>query len=91
MWPDFHFLTMVEKVYKKYEILTLPGSPPKLRQFGFWKISAYTEATWSSKMSYERKFCGLFEYVRFQNVRPQIKSTHSFKQEMVDFAYADLK
>ena len=37
----------------------IPGSPPKLRQFGFKEISAYTEATWSSNMSYERKFYGL--------------------------------
>ena len=33
MWPDFHVLTMVEKVYKKYEILTLD---PKKKCYGFF-------------------------------------------------------
>ena len=42
-------------------------------------------------MSYERKFCGLSEYVRLQKVRPLIKSTDRSKQDLVDFGYADLK
>ena len=56
----------------------VPGSPPKLRQFGFKEISAYTGATWSCNMSYERKFCGLSEYVQFRNVRLIIKSPLRF-------------
>ena len=50
-----------------------------------------TEATWSCNMSYERKFCGLSEYVRFRKFRRLIKSTKWFKRDRMDFAYADLK
>ena len=32
------------------------------------------KATWACNMSYERKFCGLSEYVQFQKVRQLIKS-----------------
>ena len=42
-------------------------------------------------MSYERKFCGLSEYVQLQNVRLIIKFTDVFKQDAADLAYADLK
>ena len=50
-----------------------------------------TEATWSCNMSYERKFCGLSEYVQFQKVKLIIKSTDWSKQDLVDLGYADLK
>ena len=50
-----------------------------------------SKATWSCNMSYERKFCGLSEYVRLQKVRQIIKSTDRSKQDLVDLGYADLK
>ena len=49
------------------------------------------KSIWSCNMSYKRKFCGLSEYVRLQNVRPIIKSTALFKQGLVDLVYAELK
>ena len=63
----------------------------------FWQLSLKysqnfnTETTWSCNMSYERKFCGLSEYVRFRKFRRLIKSTKWFKRDRMDFAYADLK
>ena len=42
-------------------------------------------------MSYEREFCGLSEYVQHQKLRPLIKSTVLFKQDVVDLVFADLK
>ena len=57
----------------------------------FWQLSLKysqnfnTETTWSCNMSYERKFCGLSEYVRLQNVRPLIKSIDRSKWDSVDF------
>ena len=38
--------------------------------------SAYNEPTWRSKMSYERKFCQLSEYVQVQKVGLLIKSAN---------------
>ena len=64
--PIFAYIVIMGKI---------PGSPPKLQQFGFKEISAYTEAKWSYDMSYERKFYGLSEYVQFQTVKLIIKST----------------
>ena len=65
----------IDIVVKMARFQIIPGSPPKLRQFGFKEISVHTETTWSHNMSYERKFCGLSEYVRLIKVRPLIKST----------------
>ena len=62
---NLHQKSCLTKVYFK----SVPGSPPKLRQFGFYKFSVYSEATLTYNMSYERKFYGLSEYVRFQKVR----------------------
>ena len=54
----------------------------------FRKFLKYCQATWSYNMSYELKFCGLLEYVRFQKIRPLIKSTGLFKWSSVEIARA---
>ena len=41
------------------------GPPIEIRKKPVKKRSAYTKATWTFKMSYEREFYGLSEYVRF--------------------------
>ena len=78
---------------KKWHILTVLFVSHKLYtvRHPFWQFCLSTqsinatETTWSCNMSYERKFCGLSEYVRLQNVRPLIKSIDRSKWDSVDF------
>ena len=41
----------------------IQGPPIEIRKNPVKKCSAYIEATWTFNVSYERKFCGLLEYV----------------------------
>ena len=49
---------------------------PKSDIVVLYQSSVYNETTWSCNMSYERKFCGLSEYVQFTKVKSLIKSTN---------------
>ena len=57
---------------------------------GTKEFSAYREATESCNTSMEREFCRLSEFVRLKKLRLLIKSRDWFKQDLGEFAYADL-
>ena len=56
-----------------------------------YQCSVLTETTGSCNVSYQRKFCGLSEYVRLKNVRLLIKSIDQSKCDSAELAYAHLK
>ena len=52
----------------------------------YWAYNeAYIEVTETCNTSYERKFCGLFDFVWFQKVRLLIKSLDRSKWDPADF------
>ena len=57
---------------------------------GTKEFSAYREAAESCNTSMEREFCQLSEFVRLKKLRLLIKSKDWFKQDLGEFAYADL-
>ena len=58
-------LTFRLTYFRTAEKRHLHGPPIEIRKNPAENCSAYTEATWSCNMSYEREFYGLSEYVRF--------------------------
>ena len=72
-FSNFHRLLEFGK-----KIEYIHGPPTKFTQTCKQAGSVYSKATWSCDMSYERKFCGLSEYVQCQKVGQLIKSTDRY-------------